>query len=152
MNAFSLRIAAVCSLFLASLAHAQSKPGFISSSFSITNPTVATTQLESLSVSVSYPVGLAPNSYISVTQLTTDFQGAIAAYPSPQDPLEAILSTALASILKKYPQMTGGLVTGFTLGPSIAGIPTPGGAILVEIGTSGLSGTIGTLRKPAPKL
>src|SRR5262249_1328148 len=62
----------------------------------------------SLSLTVAYPDNLDPSSYITVTQLVSDIQAFLTAYPSLQNPPEAILSSILGSLLQKYPQMTGG--------------------------------------------
>ena len=114
-------------------------------------------------IGVSYPIGLAPSSYISGAQLNTNFQTFLAAYPSPQDPLEAILSTVLKSILGKYPQMTGGSIYGEIPGPGTTefGVMVPGppiGSVSVIIGTynpttgvlSGLSRTGTAVRSAKP--
>ena len=62
-----------------------------------------------MSITVIYNTGLSPASlYISQAQLKSDVQSFVAAYSSPQDPVEAIASSVLASILQKYPQINGG--------------------------------------------
>jgi hypothetical protein len=140
----------------------------VSSSYPVTVPASFTgTMFDTTGIGVSYPIGLAPGSYISGTQLNTDFQTFLAAYPNPQDPLEAILSTVLKAILNKYPQMTGGSIFGDIPGPGTMefGVMIPGpslGSVSVVIGSynpttgliTGLSRT-GTAKpvspaKPAP--
>ena len=106
----------------------------VSSSISITSTAVGPVKYYALNLSVSYPIGLPAASYISAAQLNTDFQNAILAYPSPQDPQEAILSTALSSIMQKYPQLAGSTLTALTPGQSIGGISIPSGnSIIIEI-------------------
>ena len=61
----------------------------------------------SASMTVLYPIGLSPSSYISQSQYNTDFQAFLAAYPSKTDPLEAIASSILSSITQKYSQISG---------------------------------------------
>jgi hypothetical protein len=111
----------------------------IDSSYPITVPTIAGITFSSANLSISYPVGLTPGSYVSGTQLNTDFQGFLTAYPSPTDPPEAILSTVLQSILSKYPQMTGGTLTGEIAG-TIMGFPIPGGGGSVTVIIGNYSG------------
>jgi hypothetical protein len=106
-----------------------------------------------VSLGVSYPVGLTPGSYISGTQVNTDSQSFLTAYPSQTDPPEAILSTVLQSILKKYPQMTGGTLTGEIAGAeTVEGITVPipdgGGTVSVAIGAYNLA-AFGLSRRPA---
>jgi hypothetical protein len=123
----------------------------ISSSYPVTVPTGSPVSFSTASIGVSYPVGLTPSAYISGTQLNTDFQGFLAAYPSPTDPPEAILSTVLQAILTKYPQMKGGSLTG-EIGGTFMGIPIPsgGGTVSVAIGTYNL-GTVLLSRHPVEK-
>jgi hypothetical protein len=108
----------------------------VSSSYPVTLPAGTNLSFSSAGLGISYPVGLTPGSYISATQLNTDFQTFLAAYPSPTDPPEAILSSVLQSILNKYPQMTGGTLTGEIPG-TFMGVPIPsgGGSVTVVIGT-----------------
>jgi hypothetical protein len=124
----------------------------VSSSYPIKDATVGGVAF-SFNLSVTYPVGLAASSYISGTQLNSDFQGFLAAYPNPSDPPEAILSNVLQSLLSKYSQMAGGSLIGEIAGPgqSIGGIMIPGlpaGSVSVFIGNySPLSGLLGLLEK-----
>ena len=126
----------------------------IDSSYPVTIPAGSSVNFTTASIGVSYPVGLTPSAYISGTQLNTDFQGFLAAYPSPTDPPEAILSSILQSILTKYPQILGGTLTGEITG-NYMGIPLPGGGgtVSVLIGTIGTTGfTSGVLsRRPVTK-
>lgn len=123
----------------------------IDSSYPVTVPTGSSVSFSTASINVSYPVGLTPSSYISGTQLNTDFQTYLGSYPSPADPPEAILSTVLQAILSKYPQMTGGSLSG-EIGGTYMGIPIPGGGgtVTVAIGTYNLA-AIGLSRKPVAK-
>lgn len=113
----------------------------IYSSWAVTLPTGFTAQtFSSVQLSVSYPTGLAANSYITSKQLNTDFQTSISAYPNPADAPEAYLSIALQGILNKYSQMPGGELTAEIAGQgtTIGGIQIPGlpaGTIDVIIGT-----------------
>ena len=131
----------------------------VSSSYPVTLPASSTLTFGSENLGVSYPAGLAPGSYILGTQLNTDFQGFLSAYPSPTDPPEAILSTVLQSILNKYSQMIGGTIIAelpgapTTIGTITIPNPTGGGSVVVEIGT--FSSTLGGLaarqpHKPTP--
>jgi hypothetical protein len=145
----------------------------VSSSYPITVPASFTGATFSTTfIGVSYPVGLAANQYVSGTQLNTDFQTYLGSYPSPSDPLEAILGSVLQSILNKYPQMAGGSLSGELTGPCVpqmfAGVTipctpnSPGanlGSVSVVIGTYNSSGGIITgfsrnaarnTSKPAP--
>jgi hypothetical protein len=125
----------------------------VTSSYPVTFPTGSSLNFSYLNLTVGYPVGLTPSQYISASQLNTDFQGFISAYPSPTDPPEAILSTALQGILGKYSQMTGGSLLGEIAGPSqtIGTITIPGspiGTITVTIETYNPStGYLGILEK-----
>lgn len=125
----------------------------VSSDYPVTLPMGSSINLSTVNLSVGYPVGLTPSQYISASQLNADFQTAITNYPSPTDPPEAILSTALQQILGKYSQMTGGSMTGEISGPgqTIGTITIPGapiGTIIVEIGTYNPStGLLGILLK-----
>ena len=123
----------------------------IDSSYSVTVPTGSSVTFSTAGLSVTYPVGLTPGSYISGTQLNTDFQSFLTAYPSPTDPTEAILSTVLQSILAKYPQMTGGTLSGEING-TYMGFPLAGagGTVIVSIGTYSLA-ALGLSRHPAEK-
>jgi hypothetical protein len=123
----------------------------IDSSYPITVPTGSAVNFSTATIGVSYPIGLTPGSYISGTQLNTDFQSFLTAYPSPTDPPEAILSTVLQAILNKYPQMTGGTLSG-EIGGTYMGIPIPGagGSVTVAIGTYSL-GALGLSRRPVAK-
>ena len=115
----------------------------IASSYAVTLPTGFMGQVFSdLQLGVYYPVGLPPSSYITGTQLNSDFQGFISAYPSPTDAPEAYLSIALQGILNKHPGITGGTLTGTISGPpeviggvTIPGTGTPIGTITIAIGT-----------------
>lgn len=145
-------VLAVC-LSTGSMHGQTQKTGAINSSYPVTVPAIAGIAFSQVSLAVSYPTGLTPGSYISGTQLNTDFQGFLSAYPSPQDPPEAILSAVLQSVLNKYPQMNGGSVTGF-IASSVQGISIPvgGGTVIVTIGNYGLTGIItGAASAPKPK-
>ena len=121
---------------------APNRIGTVGSSISITTPTVTSVKYYAISMSVTYPVGLPAASYISAAQINTDFQSAIAAYPSPQDPQEAILSTAAAAILQMYPQMTGLTLSALGLTTSSLGTPLPSGlAVYVSFLTFQTSST-----------
>ena len=136
----------------------------VSSSYTVTVPQSFTgTMFSTSSIGVSYPVGLSPSSYISGTQLNTDFQSFLTSYSNPNDPLEAILGSVLQSILNKYPQMTGGTLFGEIAGPgmTISGITLPGpplGTVSVAIGTynpatgviTGLNRNAGTMNSVVP--
>jgi hypothetical protein len=138
---------------------------YVSSDYTVTMPTgFSGTSLSTVSLGVTYPIGLAANQYISSTQLNTDFQGFVSGYPSPSDPPEAILGSVLQSILSKYPQIVGGTLTGEIAGPgtTIGGITIPGapsGTVIAAIGnynsTLGIYGLnrtkpISSSSKPAP--
>ena len=99
----------------------------VTSSIAVTNLTVGTLKYYSIGLSVSYPISLAPASYISATQLNTDFENAIAAYPTPADPQEAILSTAVLALIQKYQQMAGATLFALPIGQTIGGIAVPSG-------------------------
>ncbi len=109
----------------------------ITSSYTVTFPMGFTGQaFSTVQLAVTYPTGLNSGSYITVKQLTSDFQGFISAYPNPADPPEAYISNALQGILTKYPQMPGGSITGTISGQPqvIGGVPIPGtGATLGSI-------------------
>jgi hypothetical protein len=117
----------------------------------VTVPAGSSFTFTTTNIDVTYPVGLTPNSYISATQLNTDFQAFLTAYPSPTDPPEAILSTVLQAILNKYPQMTGGSLSGELPG-TYMGFPlsSGGGTVSVSIGNYNLA-AYGLSRKPAAK-
>jgi hypothetical protein len=138
---------------------------YVSSDYTVTMPSgFSGTNLSTVSLSVTYPVGLNPGQYISSTQFNADFQGYVSTYPSPNDPPEAILGSVLQSILGKYPQIAGGTLTGEIAGPgtTIGGITIPGapsGTVIAAIGTFnsnlgiyGLNRTkpISNTSKPAP--
>jgi len=138
------------SLSFGSLYGQTEKIATVSSSYPVTIPAASALNISSVTLSVSYPTGLTPGSYVSGTQLNTDFQAFLTAYPSQTDPLEAILSTVLQSILNKYPQMTGGTIDGELPG-TYMGYPEPGagGSVIVEIGTYNLGSLTGLSRHPA---
>ncbi|HTS31984.1 MAG TPA: hypothetical protein VMH81_39205 [Bryobacteraceae bacterium] len=88
-------------------------------------------------LTVGYPANLSATSYISGLQLAADFLKFYTAYPNPNDPPEAVLSSVLSSILSKYPQMTGGAL-GAIVPPLVLAtgvIVTGGGQIGVAMGT-----------------
>ena len=147
---FSFVIFAFC-LSLAPLYSQSTTVATIDSSYPVTVPTGSPVSFSTADIGVSYPVGLTPGSYISGTQLNTDFQTYLAGYPSPSDPPEAILSTVLQQILSKYPQMVGGTLSG-SIGGTFMGIPIPGGGgtVTVAIGTYNL-GVLGLYRRPVAK-
>jgi hypothetical protein len=155
IRAFSLTIAlALCF----GGAYAQTtKVATISSSYPVTIPAGTMISISTVSMGVSYPIGLTPGSYVSGTQLNTDFQGFLSAYPSLTDPPEAILSSVLQSILNKYPQMTGGSLSGEIAGPPtmIGGItipnPTGGGFVDVIISNALTGVTVLNRRQPKSK-
>ncbi len=153
-----MRTVRVCSVILAfSLSFATmygqtQQVASIDSSYPVTIPAGSALSFSTVSLSVSYPTGLTPGSYISGTQLNKDFQTFLAAYPNQTDPPEAILSTVLQSILSKYSQMTGGTLTGEISGSETVDgvtIPVPdgGGTVIVAIGTYNL-GALGLSRHP----
>ena len=124
----------------------------INSSYPVTVPAITGISFSTANLSIAYPVGLPAGSYISSTQLNTDFQAILTAYPNPQDPPEAILSTVLQGILNKYPQMVGGTLSG-DIGGTYMGVPIPGGGgtVTVIIGTyNPTTGAIG-FAKTKPK-
>jgi hypothetical protein len=128
----------------------------IDSGFAVTIPTIPGLSFTAIgnlaSLTVSYPTGLTPGSYLSPSQLNTDFQSFLASYPSRQDPPEAILSTVLQSIVNKYPQMTGGRLTVALAGnTTVNGIPVPlgAGSVAVAIGTFNTAGVVPLSRRTA---
>jgi hypothetical protein len=123
----------------------------IDSSYPVSVPRSSTVSFTTANITVTHPVGLTPGSYISGTQLNTDFQSFLTAYPTPTDPPEAILSTVLQAILTKYPQMTGGSLSG-EIGGTYMGFPLPtaGGTVTVSIGSYNLA-ALGLARKPVAK-
>lgn len=141
---------AICALIGSSYAFAQSTQtttyATVSSSYPVAAQTIGNIKFN-LSLGVSYPVNLSPGSYISGTQLATDLQNSVSGYSSPTDPPEAIFSSALSSLLAKYPQMTGGTLTA-SVSPTVsaAGVVTLGPTISVIIGTFTTSG--GVLASP----
>src|SRR5579872_3840433 len=107
MRTTFIRVAAIISVFSLGILYGQTQQvAAISSSYPVTVPMIAGINFSVAGLTVSYPVGLAANMYIAGSQLSTDFQTFLTAYPNPQDPPEAILSTVLQAILNKYPQMT----------------------------------------------
>ncbi len=166
MRTISARFIVLFGMSVASIYGQDVKVATISSTYPVTVPsTFAGTSFSTTGISVSYPVGLTPSSYVSGTQLNTDFQTYLGSYPNPTDPLEAILSTVLQSILNKYPQMAGGSLFGEVSGPCtptvISGITipcSPGqpgtllGSVSVVIGTySSTNGVITGLSRSVPR-
>jgi hypothetical protein len=102
----------------------------------------ATVQLVSykLALLVEYPLNTPATSFVSQTQLTADIKTFVAAYPNPQDPPEAVFTSALAALMKKYPQMTaGGLgATSTIIDPTT--FQSTFGSITVEIDSSPTNG------------
>ncbi len=147
----------MCSLFCGLLYGQTATVSSIISSYAITTPTGFTGQVFStLELGVYYPAGLSPSSYITNTQLNSDFQGFISGYPNPSDAPEAYLSVALQGILNKYPQILGGTLTAAISGPPqvVNGMPIPGtgtpiGSISVAIGTFNTAG-IATIATGTP--
>jgi hypothetical protein len=61
---------------------------------------------------VAYDINLSPASlYVGSPQLAADAQAFLSAYPSPDDPVEAIVSSIATSILQKYPQINEASMT-----------------------------------------
>ena len=159
MRAFVTRSLTLALGMSLGLLHGQTTSyAYISSSYTVTTPSgYAGSVYSLLSLGVAYPTGLAPSSYVTSTQLNTDFQSFISAYPNVSDPPEAILSTVLQSVLGKYPQIVGGTLIGEISGPGtvIGTITIPGapiGTIEVVIGTfNGVDGVpILSRSKPIP--
>ena len=101
----SLVLSFVTLALMAGGVFAQSPIGVVSS-FSLGSTTLKSTSYN-VQISLTYPGGTTASSFVSAAQLSSDFQGFVAGYPTAGDPPEAILSSVLASILSKYPQMSG---------------------------------------------
>jgi hypothetical protein len=126
----------VLCLCAASLCGQTQQISVVSSTYPLTATAAGSSKYFSIAIGVSYPTGLTPSSYISGTQLNSDFQAFNTAYPNPADPPEAILSSILASILTKYPQMSGGSLTALLSSNAIPGVVAPsGGSVSVFSGT-----------------
>jgi hypothetical protein len=121
----------------------------ITSSYTVTLPAGFTgATFSSVSLGVSYPVGLPTSSYIPVQRLNADFQGFISAYPNPADAPEAYLSIALQQIMNKYPQITYGSLIATMSGPgtSVPGttVTIPGSVLgTITVGIGNYSGSLG---------
>jgi hypothetical protein len=105
-----LRLTAALTLCLAlgSSGHAQTPPTLsfgasVDSSYPLGSSTFGSVQY-AISITIHYSSNLLPNQFISQSQLSADYQAFVLAYPSPQDPVEAILQSAANSFSKKYPQ------------------------------------------------
>ena len=129
-----------CGLLAASIGSAQTTittpTNFISSAFGAT--VVSGTTQTSIAGTVAYDLNLSPVSlYVGAQQLSADAQALFAAYPSPQDPIEAIVASIMSSILQKYPQINGG-----TMSLSVFSVASPAGSkgtAIVYMGTLGPS-------------
>ena len=86
-----------------------------------------------VSATVAYPSGISAGSYLSASQLNSDFQGFVAAYPNAGDPPEAILSSVLASIMQKYPQIAGVSLSAFTSFDSVLSVGQTSSAQITSI-------------------
>ncbi|HLJ45337.1 MAG TPA: hypothetical protein VKU01_04985 [Bryobacteraceae bacterium] len=99
--------ASVAALTLSSVALlAQGLPstfGGVNSTYGLGSSTFGSVQY-TIAINLDYSDGLTPNQYISQSQLTSDYQAFVAAYPNPGDAVEAILASAASSFATKYPQ------------------------------------------------
>jgi hypothetical protein len=85
-------------------------PGGVISSYGLGPAAFGPVQY-TVTISLSYGAILPGNQYVSQSQLITDFKGFVAAYPNPNDPVEAIVSSVANSFALKYPQVSSiGLV------------------------------------------
>jgi len=113
-----IRFCLICAALTASVVPAQvtvtNSTNFVNSSFVARFPAGAG-QVQ-LAGSVAYDINLSPVSlYVGAAQLATDAQNLFNAYPSPQDPIEAIVSSVMTALLQKYPQINGGTLTATVL-------------------------------------
>ena len=149
MRTFATRSVVFAISLCVGLLYGQTSVAYVSSDYSVSMPSgFSGTSLSTVNLGVHYATGLPASQYISSTQFNTDFQAFVSAYPSPNDPPEAILSSVLQSILNKYPQISGGTLTGEIAGPgtTIGGITIPGapaGTVIAAIGN--FNSTLGLL-------
>jgi hypothetical protein len=84
----------------------------VSSTYNLGNATFGAGSVQyTVGISISYNQGLTPSQYISPTQLTSDFNGFLSAYPNAGDPPEAILASVASGWATKYSQFSTVLVT-----------------------------------------
>jgi hypothetical protein len=87
MSTFLTRVTVLfTALCLGSLCAQTQQISLVTSSYPLTATSIGATKFYSVSMTVSYPAGLTPSSYISGTQLNTDFQTFNSAYVNQQDP------------------------------------------------------------------
>jgi hypothetical protein len=123
------------------------------SSYPLTTPAGFSGQaFSSVTLGLYYPAGLAPSSYVTSSQLNSDFQGFLSSYPTPSDAPEAYLSVAVQGIVNKYPQILALTLTASITGPpqmiggvTIPGTGTPIGSISVALGNFSTSGILSTV-------
>jgi len=77
--------------------------GGVNSTYGLGQSTFGSVQYD-IVINVEYNDGLTPDQYISQSQLASDYQGFLSAYPNAGDAVEAILASAASSFATKYPQ------------------------------------------------
>jgi hypothetical protein len=128
---------------------------FVSSTFSLGSMSVGTQQFTSVGITVVYNSDLSASQYVPAAQIQGAVSGALAAYPTPTDPPEAIGVNAGQAVMSQYPQING-LSLSLSQITIPTGIPTSANVsenlFFVVLGTLGSNGNSAAQKVPARKL